>query len=88
MPTETSLAERIAALEAHIQNLRDRIVGIEAAQQQTVREFREALEKHNDDHTTKAKEAGESKWKWVSAVLGLFAVAGPIATLVATQLLD
>jgi predicted phage gp36 major capsid-like protein len=87
MPAERNVGERVAAIETHVQNLRDQLAGLEADQKETVREFRAALERHQDLHTSKSKEAADTKWKWVSAILGALAVVGPIATYAATELL-
>lgn len=86
MAEETSLYERMAALEAHVRNLQERLRDIDASLRETVREFREALERHRDGHRTEAGEAARTRWRWLSAVLGLLTVAGPIATYAATRI--
>jgi hypothetical protein len=58
---ERNLGERMAAQEAYVQATRERMNGLEASQKETVKEFREALERHRDDHDAKAKAAAETK---------------------------
>ncbi|HEY8767426.1 MAG TPA: hypothetical protein VIP09_09235 [Dehalococcoidia bacterium] len=87
MPAERNVGERVAAIERDVQNFREQLAGLEADQKETVREFRAALERHQDLHESKSKEAADTKWKWISAILGVLAVIGPIATFVATEVL-
>ncbi len=85
MPDQRDVAERIAALEAHFQNLRERLGEIDASLRETVKEFRQALERHRDHHSSEAQQSSQTRWRWVSVGLAFLAVAGPIATFVATK---
>jgi hypothetical protein len=80
MPAGPYPAERLAALEANLQNLKERVNGISASLDQTVSEFRGALDKHRDHHRDEAREASDTRWKWISLALGAAAVLGPILT--------
>ena len=80
MPVRPDPGERVAALEAHVQDLKERVNGIDASLQQTVAEFRQALDKHRDHHRDEAREASNSRWRLISAVLGIAAVVGPVLT--------
>lgn len=55
------------------------MVELDAAQKETVKEFRHALEKHRDFHDTNAKHAVETRWKWISALLAVFGLAVTVA---------
>ena len=85
MAGEKTTSERIAQLEVHVQNLNDRVTEVRASLQETTKEFREAIERHRDHHSDEAAQSSNSRWRLVSAVLGILAVVGPIATFVATK---
>lgn len=85
MAEEKTTGERIAALEAHVQHLNDRLAEVRASLQETTKEFRQAVERHQDHHSDEAAQSSNSRWRLVSAVLGILAVVGPIATFVATK---
>ena len=80
MPAKPDPGERLAALEANLQNLKERVNDMNASLGQTVSEFREALEKHRDHHRDEAREASKTRWRWVSALLAVATVLGPILT--------
>ena len=84
MARATETAERIAKLEANVENLRLTNADLKADLRQTVKEFREALEKHEGHHQTSAN----TKWKIISAVLAVVAIASPIVTLVVERAVD
>ncbi len=85
MQEQRDIDERMAALEAHLQNLKERQGETDAALRETVREFREALERHRNHHSSEAQQSSQTRWRWVSIGLAILAVAGPIATFVATK---
>jgi len=80
MPAQPDPSERLAALEAHVQNLKERVTNVDASLQQTVTEFRQALDKHRDHHRDEAREASNSRRWLITAALGVAAVLGPILT--------
>ena len=88
MAGEKTTSERIAQLEVHVQNLNDRVTEVRASLQETTKEFREAIEHHKDHHSDEVAQSSNTRWRWISAGLGFLAVAGPIATFIATQVLD
>jgi hypothetical protein len=77
----------MAVLETQLQNVRERLGEVDAAGRETVKEFRVAIEKHKDDHITQVKESANTRWKWISAILALLAVADPVLVLIAKRLL-
>lgn len=80
MPANPEPGERLAALEADVRNLKERIPELNASLQQTVSEFRQALDKHRDHHRDEAREASNTRWRWISALLAVAVVLGPILT--------
>ena len=74
-------------MEAHVQDLKERISGIDASLQQTVAEFRQALEKHRDHHRDEAREASNSRWKLATLAVALLGVASSIALFFVGKLL-
>jgi cyclopropane fatty-acyl-phospholipid synthase-like methyltransferase len=67
-------------VETDVKHLLTRVAELDASLQQTVSEFREALEKHRDHHRDEAREASNTRWRWISALLAVAAVLGPILT--------
>jgi hypothetical protein len=78
MPGRPDPGERLAALEAHVQDLKERLGGVDASLQQTVSEFRRALDKHRDHHRDEAREASNSRWKLATLAVALLGVASSI----------
>ena len=72
--------ERIAKLEAHVENLKLGQADIRADLKQTVQEMAQALEKHEGEHKAKATEAAGTRWKVISAILGTATIVAPIVT--------
>jgi len=80
MPQKPDPGERLAALEARVQDLKERLTELNASLHQTTSEFRQALDKHRDHHRDEAREASKTRWRWISAALAAAAVLGPILT--------
>jgi len=80
MPAKPDPGERLAALEADVRNLKEGITEVKASLYQTVSELRQALEKHRDHHRDEAREASNTRWRWITAALGVTAVLGPVLT--------
>ena len=87
MPAQPDPGERLAALEAHVQNLRERIADVDASMRQTVTEFRQALDTHRDHHRDEAREASNSRWRLATLVVALVGVASSIALFFVGKLL-
>ena len=80
MPRETEDVEKIAKLETQFEFLRSNDEQFKAELQQTTREFREAFEKHRDEHEGKAKRSTDTFWKIVAIAIGLLAIISNVIT--------
>ncbi len=61
--------ERLVRVETEIKNLREITISIDASLKQTTLEFRQAFDRHRDNHKDEARISTDLRWKFITIIV-------------------